>query len=107
MAQKHETEMLLKTLKEHGIIPVDAHCSGDPSEPIDPTWEGMSEVEDACLWVRFGEDSDGQEAPRTWMRLIYGNGPGELVADWGIPRGEKFCAAIEAACNAHFNLFNE
>jgi len=103
MAQRHETEQLLKILGEHGMTPVDAHYSHDNSESIEPNWEEMSNVQDVCLYVRFGE---GEDAPQTWLRLVYGNHPGELVSDWGVPRDEAFCAAVETACNTHYNLFN-
>lgn len=41
----------------------------------------------------------------TWLRLIYGNDPGELVSDWGIPHQDDFAKAVEKAVDEHYDRF--
>jgi len=96
---ERETIKLLEILQKHGLEPTQAHYSGDSSDLFKPTYEEMSNVEDACLYVKH---ADGE----TWLRLIYGNGPGELVSDWGIPKSEQFNAAIDAATQEFYDEFN-
>ncbi len=98
---KRETESLLSSLAKHGLEVTGAHYSGDHTDTIEPTWEEMSNMEDVCLYVRL-PGSPGE----VWIRLIYGNDPGELVADWAISNSDDLASRVDSAvteCSALFD----
>lgn len=57
----------------------------------------LTECDESRLWVRKGGGVYG-------LLLVYGNSPGELVADYSLPRGVDL---LEPVIEAHYNKWIE
>jgi len=95
-----ESRSLVRTLKRHKLNPVGVRYDGEPTiecKNENALLDEMMACDDCRLIVEW---ETGRKAS---LWLIYGNGPGELVADWGIPEDTpEMSAAIDAAVDEHY-----
>lgn len=63
--------------------------------------EALTSVDEACLRVVL------RDSFRADLLLVFGNGPGELVADYSVPRGaeEEDVAELERVIDAHAEVW--
>jgi hypothetical protein len=95
---KPETKSLLEILQKHGLTI--AHLNNGCDEDIDFDSVSLEEFIDECYAC---EESrlyvTNNEGKLLGLYLVYGNDPGELVADYHVdPR-------IDSAVDEHFNLW--
>lgn len=93
---KPETRSLLLRLRKAQWELVNANDGEElyPFKSITQMVEGLTAVEESVLCIRkagFG----------TWLKLVYGNSPGELVCDYGIPEDAKLADELDALTSAH------
>jgi len=91
---KPETQSLLQTLLNHGLT-IESVDNGEEETnfnevSLDTFIEETMACDEAHLYVRTPDDKSKV------LYLVYGNNPGELVADYSM------CSEIDAATDEHY-----
>jgi hypothetical protein len=95
-----ETKSLLATLTRAGFTLVSGEHENlfKYAGNLDKFIEELTACDDVTLRVSMG---DANTSCGTWIRLVFGNSPGELVCDYGIPRDVLVAERLEAAIASH------
>lgn len=98
-----ETRALLKALTDAGFTLL----SGDngeerfkfnPDQPLDAFIAELTATDEARLFI----SKDGK---KLWLSLVYGNSPGELVADYPHNEAEAY-KALDRVAEAHYEAWS-
>lgn len=94
---KPETKDLLDALTAAGFALVWCSNGGDKIKfngNLDEFMEELLGADDAHLGVELN-------GKRHWLYLVYGNSPGELVCDYGVPKNPASAALLDSITQAH------
>lgn len=93
-----ETRSLLKSLIAAGFSIVEGD-NGEEKFQFDGTGNMQAFIDNLTACDESHLYVTDPEGGRRWMYLVYGNGPGELVSDYSLPKqGTDY---LEAVTNAH------
>lgn len=106
-----EVLSLFLTLKKHGFT-IRAVYDGEKQTEFttvsaEAFLEAATGVDECTLRITRNAKKDSVKTPGTLvcvrysLYLVYGNSPGELVSDYGIPADADDAAALEAATDEH------
>lgn len=96
---KPETRSLLRSLQEAGFK-INLTDNGEERMKVteatteDKIIEELTACDESHLYI----EKDGS---RTALFLVYGNSPGELVCDYGIPKDETVAALLDKVTRDH------
>jgi len=107
-----EVSSLIATLEANGFTIVKAfdgeeYFRRDSFPTLAAFVDQMTGTDDCNLIVRRKAMKDSVKTPGTRvyclysLTLIYGNSPGELLADWGVPHDAEDSAALDKASKEH------
>ena len=94
---KSETVDLIKILNESGMTVTAARYDNTERWVTDPDeWVPVVMACD-CGYLRV----EWPGGAWSWLFLVYGNDPGELVCDYGVPTDLEFAKALDEATARH------
>lgn len=93
---KVETHSLLKTLEGHGFR-VNYVKDGEGYVHHDGFVDNLMSCEEGTMYVDHLSTNTN-----TWVYLVYGNSPGELVCDYGVSKNVNADKALDTVVEKHY-----